>query len=56
VAEQVLREKPAYYPALRYAAASNVLREAEQAIAHLRQIDPERRVSDLQEFAPGLPE
>jgi TolB-like protein len=56
VAEQVLREKPDLSPALRYAAASSALagriEEAQQAMARLRQIDPELRVANLHDFAP----
>jgi adenylate cyclase len=56
VVGQILREKPDYYPALRYVAASNALagrlKEAQQAMARLRQIDPELRVSNLHDFAP----
>jgi TolB-like protein len=56
LAEQVLREKPDYYLALRYAAASSALagrmKEAQQAMARLRQIDPELRVSNLKDLAP----
>jgi predicted Zn-dependent protease len=56
VAAQVLREKPDYYVTLRYAAASNTLagraEEAQQALARLRQIDPELRVSNLKDLTP----
>jgi tetratricopeptide (TPR) repeat protein len=56
VAEQVLREKPDFYLTLRYAAASNALagrmEEARQAMARLRQIDPELRISNLKDFTP----
>jgi TolB-like protein len=56
VAAQVLREKPDYYVTLRYAAASNALagrmKEAQQVMVRLRQIDPELRVSNLNDFAP----
>ena len=56
MAEQVLREKPDFGVALRYSAASNALagrmEEAQQAMARLRQIDPELRVSNLNDFAP----
>ncbi len=56
VAAQVLREKPDFPLTLRYAAASNALggrlKEAEQAMAHLRQIDPELRVSNLKDMTP----
>jgi TolB-like protein len=56
VAEQVLRETPDGPVPLRYAAATNALagrmKEAQQAMARLRQIDPELRVSNLHDFAP----
>jgi TolB-like protein len=56
VAEQVLREKPDNFLALRHAAASNALagrvKEALQAMARLRQIDPELRVCDLKDLVP----
>ena len=56
MAEQVLREKPDNYVTLRYAAASNALagrmKEAQRALARLRQIDPELRVSNLNDFTP----
>ena len=56
LAEQVLRETSDSYLALRYAAASNALadrpKEAQLAMARLRQIDPELRVSNLHELAP----
>jgi TolB-like protein/DNA-binding winged helix-turn-helix (wHTH) protein len=56
VAEHVLREKPDYSVALRYAAASNALagrmKEAQYAIARLREIDPELRVANLHDMAP----
>jgi predicted Zn-dependent protease len=56
VAEQALRETPDGPVPLRYAAATNALagrmKEAQQAMARLRQIDPELRVSNLHDFAP----
>jgi TolB-like protein/Tfp pilus assembly protein PilF len=56
LAEQVLREKPDFHPALRYAAVSHALagrlKEAQQAMARLRQIDPILRVSNLKEMTP----
>src|SRR5262249_3141097 len=56
LAEQALCEKPDSSVALRYAAASNALagrpKEAQQAMARLRQIDPELRVSNLNDMAP----
>jgi len=56
VAEQVRREKPDFHATLRYAAASNALagrpNEAQQAMARLREIDPELRVSNLKDMTP----
>jgi adenylate cyclase len=56
LAAQVLRETPDGPIALRCAAASNALagrmKQAQQAMARLRQIDPELRVSNLHDFAP----
>ncbi len=55
-AEQVLREKPDNFLALRHAAASSALagrvEEAQQAMARLRQIDPELRVCNLKDLVP----
>jgi predicted Zn-dependent protease len=59
VVAQVLREKPDNHLALRYAATSNALagraKEAQQAMARLRQIDPKLRVSDLKDLTPLSP-
>ena len=56
VAAQVLREKPDFPLTLRYAAASNALggrpKEAQQAMARLREIDPELRVSNIKDMVP----
>jgi predicted Zn-dependent protease len=56
LAEQVLREKPNFHTALRYAAVSNALagrmKEAQEAMARLRQIDPLLRVSNLKDMTP----
>jgi TolB-like protein len=51
VAERVLQESPSLHTALRASVASNLLagrvQEAHEALARLRQIDPELRVSNL---------
>jgi TolB-like protein len=56
MAEQILREKPELHVALRVASASNALagrmREARDAMARLRKIDPLLRVSDLKILTP----
>jgi TolB-like protein len=55
-AERALREKPNCHPALRVAAASHAfagrLDCARNALARLRTLDPELRISNLKEFAP----
>jgi TolB-like protein len=54
IAEQVLQESPHRHVALRIAVASNSLagriREAQQALASLRQVDPSLTVSNLGNF------
>jgi hypothetical protein len=56
LAEQVLREKPDFHTALRYAAASNALagrlKDAHKAMTRLRQIDPLLRISNLKDMTP----
>jgi TolB-like protein/DNA-binding winged helix-turn-helix (wHTH) protein len=55
-ADQALREKPDYHPALRVAAASNALAgrlsRARNALAHLRELNPVLRVSSLKDLVP----
>lgn len=55
-AQRALQEQPNYPAANRILAASMAfagrLAEARQAVAHLRQLDPERRVSNLAEVLP----
>jgi tetratricopeptide (TPR) repeat protein len=55
-AEKALRENPNYLPAVRVLAASSALagrlREAQNAMARLRAIDPALRVSDLMDLNP----
>jgi TolB-like protein/class 3 adenylate cyclase/Tfp pilus assembly protein PilF len=55
-AEKALREQPTYTPALRIAAASNALaerlKEAETAMAQLRQLDPTLCISNLLDRLP----
>jgi tetratricopeptide (TPR) repeat protein len=55
-AEKALREDPNYLPAVRVLAASSALagrlQEAQNAMAHLRTIDPGLRVSDLKDLTP----
>jgi TolB-like protein len=55
-AEKAFRERPGYQPAVRIAAASNALagrlEEAHKAMARLRQLDPELRVSNLHHLMP----
>jgi len=51
-----LRERPNYLPAIRDFAAANALvgrqLEAEKAMAHLRAIDPEMRMSTVKGWVP----
>ena len=55
-AETALRERPNYLAAMRELAASCALAgrlpEAQKAMAHLRQIDPEMRVSTVKDWVP----
>ena len=55
-AAKALREQPHYLTALRVAAASNALaarmEEAQTAIAHLRELDPTLRVSNISDRIP----
>ena len=55
-AEKALRERPNYPAAIRELAAANALAghlpEARKAMAHLREVDPERRVSTVKEWVP----
>jgi len=55
-AETALRERPNSQPALRVAAASHALagrlEEAKKAMAHMREIDPALRISNLKDLAP----
>jgi TolB-like protein/class 3 adenylate cyclase len=55
-AEQALREKPTYLPALRASAASHALagsiEEAQRAMRRLRQLDPVSTISNLQDRLP----
>jgi len=57
-AERALQLKPNCHPALRFAAASRAaagdLDRARKITAHLREIDPELRISHLKELTPGL--
>jgi TolB-like protein len=52
-AERALLEKPSFHPALRVAAASHALAgrlgDAAKAMAHLRQLDPVLRISNLKD-------
>ena len=55
-AEKALRESPNNHAALRIFAASNALagrlEDAQKAMARLREIDPDLRVSDLRDMTP----
>ena len=55
-AEQALRDKADFHPALQIAAASHALagrlREARQAMARLRQLDPAMRLSNFKDYVP----
>jgi tetratricopeptide (TPR) repeat protein len=55
-AEAALRDRPNYLAAIRELAAANALAgripEAQKAMAHLRQIDPDMRVSTVADWVP----
>jgi TolB-like protein/class 3 adenylate cyclase/Flp pilus assembly protein TadD len=55
-AEAALRERPNYLAAIRELAAASALvgrlPEAQKAMAHLREIDPAMRVSDVKDWVP----
>jgi TolB-like protein len=55
-AEKALRERPNYPAAIRELAAANALAgrlaEAQKAMAHLREVDPGRRVSTVKDWVP----
>ena len=55
-ADKALRERRGYRPAIRVAAASNALAgrmtEAQTAMAYLREIDPDLRLSNLRQLIP----
>jgi TolB-like protein/class 3 adenylate cyclase len=55
-AEAALRERPNYLAAIRELAAANAfagrLPEAQKAMAHLREIDPAMRVSNVKDWVP----
>ena len=55
-AEQALRDKPNFHPAVRVAAASHAMAgrpdDAARAMAHLRQLNPALRTSDLKDLLP----
>lgn len=55
-AEAALRERPNYLAAIRELAAASALAgrlpEAQKAMAHLREIDPAMRVSNVKDWVP----
>jgi tetratricopeptide (TPR) repeat protein len=56
--QKVLRGRPNFPAALRVAAASDALagrlEKAQKTMAHLRELDPELRVSNLKDYSPLL--